>query len=311
MAEPAGAGGAAAAALAAAVGGPGNEEEEEAEEEEEQESGEEEDEEDADEDEDLVDPAAIQGLLAEFRGSLDNVFGYSAVAAQAIQEHLSLIEPVDLQTNWINDEDLRTACTTLMRNAKDFKVGNVKPVFKLSLAADLILYQDWVCLRLSWGLSAEAANFRRSERQFMVDWRRKSKEIKVSLKQATKSELEVLQFNQKYWVKWYNSIDSYFRRTLGVRSVAVDWIYCEQKRPMPRATYPLIADELKATLILEGSHFTQDSRTVYAAVASSMLDTPAYAHVRRFSADWPRGHAHLEGSVQWNGFQHVSVEHCA
>jgi hypothetical protein len=26
----------------------------------------------------------------------------------------------------------------LMRNAKDFKVRNVKPVFKLSLAADLI-----------------------------------------------------------------------------------------------------------------------------------------------------------------------------
>jgi hypothetical protein len=111
-----------------------------------------------------------------------------------------------------------------MHNAKDFKVGNIKPVFKLSLAADLILYQDWVCLQLSWGLSAEAANFRRSERQFMVDWRRKSKEIVVSLKQATKSESEVLQFNQKYWVKWYNSIDSYFRRTLGVRGVAVDWI---------------------------------------------------------------------------------------
>jgi hypothetical protein len=69
-----------------------------------------------------------------------HIFGFSAVAAQAIQEHLSLTEPVDLMTNWINDEDLRMAYSTLMQNAKDFKVGNVKPVFKLSLAADLICY---------------------------------------------------------------------------------------------------------------------------------------------------------------------------
>jgi hypothetical protein len=134
MAEPVG-GAAAAAAVAAAVDDP---EEEEAEgEEEEQDAG---DEETEGPEEDSVDPGAIQDLLADFRGSLENIFGYSAVAAQAIQEHQSLIELRDLLMNWIDDEDLRTAYTMLTRNAKEFKVGNMKPVFKLSLAADLILY---------------------------------------------------------------------------------------------------------------------------------------------------------------------------
>jgi hypothetical protein len=150
-----------------------------------------------------------------------NIFGYSAVAAQAIQEHLSLTEPVDFVTNWLDDEDLRTACTTLTRNAKDFKVGNVKPVFKLSLATDLILYKDWVSLRLARGLRAEATDFRRSQRQFRLDWHREAKDIEAALKNASK-ELEVEKFNQKDWLKWYNSINSYFRLTLGVRGIAVD-----------------------------------------------------------------------------------------
>jgi hypothetical protein len=123
MADPAG--GAAAAAIAAAADDP----EEEAVEEEEEEPDTVEDEEESD-NEDAVDLAGLQHLLAAFRASLVNIFGYSVVAAQAIQEHLSLTEPVDLVTNWLDDEDLRTACMTLMRNAKDFKVGNVKPVFK-------------------------------------------------------------------------------------------------------------------------------------------------------------------------------------
>jgi hypothetical protein len=58
---------------------------------------------------------------------------------------------------------------------------------------------------------------------------------------------------------------------------------------------------LKATLILEGSHFTQDSRTVYAAVASSMLDTPAYAHVRRFDKERKGREAMLTLNVQFSG----------
>jgi hypothetical protein len=138
MADPAGGAAAAVAAVAAAADDPGDlGVEGEGTDSEEEESG----------DEDAaVDPAAIQQLVAAFRASLVDIFGYSAVAAQAIQEHLSLNEPVDLETNWLDDEDLRTACTTLMRNAKDFKVGNVKPVFKLSLATDLILYRDWVRL---------------------------------------------------------------------------------------------------------------------------------------------------------------------
>jgi hypothetical protein len=207
MADPAG--GAAAVALAAAEDPEGVEEGTDSEEEASGDEGA------------AVNPAAIQQLVAAFRASLVNIFGYSAVSAQAIQEHLSLTEPVDLETNWLDDEDLRTACTTLTRNAKDFKVGNVKPVFKLSLATDLILYRDWVSLRLARGKGAAAADFRQSQRQFMLDWRRESKDIRAAIKNAS-AEPEVEKFNQKDWLKWYHSIDSYFRRTLGVWGVTVD-----------------------------------------------------------------------------------------
>jgi hypothetical protein len=252
-------------------------------------------------DEDAVaDPAAIQQLVASFRGSLVTIFGYSAVAAQAIQKHLSLTEPVDLETNWLDDEDLQTACTTLTRNAKDFKVGNVKPVFKLSLATDRILYRDWVRLRLARGLRAGATDFRRSQRQFMLDWRRESKDIRAAIKNAS-AEPEVEKFNQKDWLKWYHSIDSYFRRTLGVRGVTVDWVYREQARPTPRVVYPSIADELKATFVLTGTNFKEDSKTVYEAVARSTFNTPANSHVRRFEKQRDGRQAMLTLKVQFGG----------
>jgi hypothetical protein len=79
------------------------------------------------------------------------------------------------------------ACTTLMRNAKDFKVSNIKPVFKLLLATDLSLYWDWVRLRVARGLRAEATDFRRSQRQFMLDWRRESKDIEAALRHALRN----------------------------------------------------------------------------------------------------------------------------
>jgi hypothetical protein len=39
-----------------------------------------------------------------------------------------------------------------------------------------------VHLQLAWGQSAEAADFRLSKRQFIVDWRCESKDIEASLK---------------------------------------------------------------------------------------------------------------------------------
>ena len=288
MADPAG-GAAAVAAVAAAADDPEGVEE-----------GTDSEEEASGDEGAAVNPAAIQQLVAAFRASLVNIFGYSAVSAQAIQEHLSLTEPVDLETNWLDDEDLRTACTTLTRNAKDFKVGNVKPVFRLSLATDLILYRDWVSLRLARGLRAEATNFRQSQRQFMLDWRRESKDIRAAIKNAS-AEPEVEKFNQKDWLKWYHSIDNYFRRTLGVRGVTVDWVYREQARPTPRVFYPSIVDELKATFILTGTHFKEDSKTVYDAVARSTFDTPAYPHVRRFEKQRDGRQAMLTLKVQFGG----------
>jgi hypothetical protein len=70
---------------------------------------------------------------------------------------------------------------------------------------------------------------------------------------------------------------------------------------MPRAVYPSIADDLKATSILEGSHFTEDSRMVYTAVASSMLNTPVYAHFRHFEKERNGCEAMLTLKVQFGG----------
>jgi hypothetical protein len=124
--------------------------------------------------------------------------------------------------------------------------------------------------------------------------------------------LEVLKFNLKDWVKWYNLISSYFRRMLGVHGVMVDWVYREQERPMPRAMYQSIADELKAMIILKGSHFTEDLKTVYASVASLMLNTPAYAHVKHFEEQNGR-EAMLTLKVQFSGtaFNNMSQSNTA
>jgi hypothetical protein len=66
----------------------------------------------------------------------------------------------------------------------------------------------------------------------MLDWGRESKDIEAALKHAS-TEPEVEKFNQRDWLKWYNSIDSHFRRTLGVQGITVDWVYDEQTRPKP------------------------------------------------------------------------------
>jgi hypothetical protein len=75
----------------------------------------------------------------------------------------------------------------------------------------------------------------------MLDWHSESKDIEAALRHAS-TEPEVEKFNQKNWLKWYNSIDSHFRCMLGVRGITVDWVYHEQARLTPRAVYPSIAD---------------------------------------------------------------------
>jgi hypothetical protein len=62
----------------------------------------------------------------------------------------------------------------------------------------------------------------------------------------------------------------------------LDWVYREDAFPRAVSRYPLIAAELKATLLLEGAHFEEDSRAIYDVVASSTLGTPSYAYVKKF-----------------------------
>jgi hypothetical protein len=122
----------------------------------------------------------------------------------------------------------------------------------------------------------------RKEQTFMHNWQRALKDIKESIKLSAKLESDVLKFDAKDWVKWFKSIDNFFRRTHGVRGVTLNWIYREEAQPKPGVKYPSIAAQLKATLLLEGDHFDEDSRAVYDVVASSTLGTSAYSYVKKF-----------------------------
>jgi hypothetical protein len=50
----------------------------------------------------------------------------------------------------------------------------------------------------------------------MNNWQRALKDIKESIRLLAKSESDVLKFDAKDWVKWFKSINNYFRCTLGV-----------------------------------------------------------------------------------------------
>jgi hypothetical protein len=175
-----------------------------------------------DEDDPPLDEEAIEELKTEFRSSLVRVFEYTEQAAQVLQDKLYLNEPVNLLQAWGSDSALECACNNLIRGAHHMVPA---PAFRYSMSQDLILYRNWVNLRMSRGLGAEAADFKRKERTFMYNWQRALTDIKESVRLASKSESEVTKFNAKDWLKWYKSIDNHFRRTLGVRGVMLDWVY--------------------------------------------------------------------------------------
>jgi hypothetical protein len=135
---------------------------------------------------------------------------------------------------------------------------------------------------LSRGLGAEAESFKRKEWAFMHNWQRALKDIKESIRLSAKSESDVLKFDPKDWAKWFKLIDNFSRRTLGGQGVTLDWIYWEEALPKRGVKYPSIAAQLKATLLLEGNHFNEDSAAVYDVIASSMLGTSGYSYIKKF-----------------------------
>jgi hypothetical protein len=183
--------------------------------------------------------------------AIEHVFGYMELSAEVTQDKLGLNEPVDLIQTWDSDAALESACNNLSRGANNYAVDDEVPVFRFSMSQDLILYREWVRLRLSRGLGAEAEFFRRTEWAFMHNWQHALKDIKGSIKLSAKSESDVLKFDAKDWLKWFKSIDNFFRRTLGMRGVTLDWIYRDDELP-PRYSvkYPSIAAELRVTLLL-------------------------------------------------------------
>jgi hypothetical protein len=132
--------------------------------------GEESEEESIDAEDPPIDEEAIAELRTAFRNSLVRVFGYTEVSATVIQDKLGLNEPVNLVLTWDRDSVLESACNNLIRGANTYAVGGEVPVFRFSMSQDLILYREWVRLRLSRGLSAEAEYFMRKEQMFMYNW---------------------------------------------------------------------------------------------------------------------------------------------
>jgi hypothetical protein len=224
--------------------------------------GEESEEESIDEEDPPLNEEAIAELRTEFRNSLVRVFGYTEVSAAVIQDKLGLNEPVNLIITWDSDSALESACNNLIQGANNYAVEDEVPVFRFSMSQDLILYREWVHLCLSRGLSPEAEYFTRRQQTFMYNWQQALKDIKESIRLSAKSESDVLKFDAKVWTKWFKSVDNFFRRMLGVRGVTLNWIYREEAYPKPGIKYPSIAAELKATLLLEGDHFDEDSQAV-------------------------------------------------
>jgi hypothetical protein len=97
-----------------------------------------------------------------------------------------------------------------------------------------------------------------------------------------------------------------------MRGVTLDWIYREEVYPNPGLKYPSIAAELKATLLLEGAHFEEDSRAVYNVVASSTLGTSAYAYIKKIREvqERPTGLACFEATVWRGGLRFVQLQRC-
>jgi hypothetical protein len=59
-------------------------------------------------------------------------------------------------------------------------------------------------------------DFKRLERAFMYNWQCALMDIKASILLAPKSESDMIKFDTKDWLKWYKSINNYFRHTLGM-----------------------------------------------------------------------------------------------
>jgi hypothetical protein len=140
----------------------------------------------------------------------------------------------------------------------------------------------------------------------MHSWQRALKDIKESIRLLATSESDVLKFDAKDWTKWFKSIDNFFRRTLGVWGVTLDWIYREEAYPKPGAKYPSIMAELKATLLLEGDHFDEDSTAVYDVIASSTLGLLVRQEVRGVE-EWTAHHASFKVPVRRGGLRFGSV----
>jgi hypothetical protein len=133
------------------------------------------------------------------------------------------------------------------------------------------------------------------------NWQRALKDIKESIRLSAKSESDVLKFDAKDWAKWFKSIDNFFRRTLGMRGVTLDWIYREEAYPKPGVKYPSIAAELKATLLLEGDQFDEDSAAVYDVIASLTVGTSGYSYIKKFEESRSGWLALLALKLQFGG----------
>jgi hypothetical protein len=121
--------------------------------------------------------------------------GYTELSAVDVQDKLAMTDPIDLLQTWDSDITLESACKNRIWGTHHLAVDGEVPVFQLSMSRVLILYQEWVRLQCSRGLSVKTTD-KRSECAFVYNWQHALQDIKESIKLATKSEY-VLKFNMK------------------------------------------------------------------------------------------------------------------
>lgn len=131
-------------------------------------------------------------------------------------------------------------------------------------------------LRFERDLAIAAANYTVEERALMVAWYAELVDMKVSV--ANIMRVEPIKLDLKDWLQWFVLINNLLRRTLGIQGVPHDCLYRENKAIYPalnEATFPMKAGLLKATLVVNGSHFIKDTSLVYGNIKSTLLDTLA------------------------------------
>jgi hypothetical protein len=93
---------------------------------------------------------------------------------------------------------------------------------------------------------------------------------------------ELIKFDPKDWLQWYISINHYFRRTVEIRGVPLDWVHRDNEIINPviyREAFSMKVELLKATVLMNCPQSRYTTRS-----SQQILDTSAWSHSKKFEA---------------------------